>query len=165
MRDLNDQILDRPFDQELKCVVMRFAELLHSMVATVDRHGLKSRFLRKHRKEVERFFRENERMNLQSEAAIKCKERFERNRDKLFTFLEYDGIPWNNNNAEHAIKAFVRLRNIIGGTSTTKGIREYLILLSITETCKFREASVLEFFLSQDDDVDKFLGRSRRSGR
>jgi len=33
----------------------------------------------------------------------------------LFTFLEHDGVPWNNNNAEHAIKAFVRLRNIIGG--------------------------------------------------
>ena len=30
---------------------------------------------------------------------------------RLFTFLAYDGIPWNNNNAEHAIKAFARLRN------------------------------------------------------
>jgi hypothetical protein len=38
----------------------------------------------------------------------KYKQRFEKNRDKLFTFLRYDGVPWNNNNAEHAIKAFAR---------------------------------------------------------
>jgi hypothetical protein len=25
---------------------------------------------------------------------------------KMFTFLDFDDIPWNNNNAEHAIKAF-----------------------------------------------------------
>jgi hypothetical protein len=37
----------------------------------------------------------------------------EKNRDKLFTFLEYDGVSWNNNNAEHAIKAFARLREFI----------------------------------------------------
>jgi hypothetical protein len=52
--------------------------------------------------------------------------------DKLFTFLDYDGVPWNNNNAEHAIKAFARLRRTIGGTSTAKGIEEYLMLLSIS---------------------------------
>jgi Transposase IS66 family len=50
-----------------------------------------------------------------------------KNRDRLFTFLDHDGVPWNNNNAEHAIKAFARLRNIFGGTSTVKGMREYLI--------------------------------------
>ena len=26
------------------------------------------------------------------------------NMARLFTFLDYDGVPWNNNNAEHAIK-------------------------------------------------------------
>jgi hypothetical protein len=29
---------------------------------------------------------------------------------ELFTFLDYDGIPWNNNNAEHAIKYFAKYR-------------------------------------------------------
>src|SRR5215831_11045296 len=24
---------------------------------------------------------------------------------QLFTFLDHDGVPWNNNNAEHAIEA------------------------------------------------------------
>ena len=40
-----------------------------------------------------------------------------------------DGIPWNNNNAEHAVKKFVLLRDVIRGTCTEGGIREYLILL------------------------------------
>ena len=56
---------------------------------------------------------------------------------------KHDGIPWNNNNAEHAIKAFARLRNVIGGTSTFKGMREYLILLSISETCTGAETEWL----------------------
>ena len=64
-----------------------------------------------------------------SEAATKCKQRFEKNRDKLFTFLRYDGMPWNNNNAEHAIKTFARLRDVIAGTSKKKGVNEYLTLL------------------------------------
>ncbi len=56
-------------------------------------------------------------------------------------------MPWNNNNAEHAIKAFARLRNIFGGTSTVKGMREYLILLSISETCKNKGIRFLDFLL------------------
>ena len=31
----------------------------------------------------------------------------------MFTFLDFDDVPWNNNNAEHAVKAFVSLRRII----------------------------------------------------
>jgi hypothetical protein len=70
------------------------------------------------------------------------KQRFERNRDKLFTFLRYDDVPWNNNNAEHAIKAFARLRDVIAGSSAKKGVEEYLTLLSVSETlqkprCRF----------------------------
>jgi hypothetical protein len=45
-----------------------------------------------------------------TEAALALKKRIEKNRNKLFTFLNYDGVPWNNNNAEHAVQAFARLR-------------------------------------------------------
>jgi hypothetical protein len=47
---------------------------------------------------------------------VAYKKGFEKNRNKLFTFLDSDGVPWNNNNAEHAIKAFARLRRTLGGT-------------------------------------------------
>ena len=48
-------------------------------------------------------------------------------------------MPWNNNNAEHAIKAFARLRNAIGANGTPKGVREYLVLLSIVIIVYTRE--------------------------
>jgi hypothetical protein len=50
-----------------------------------------------------------------SEATSKLVERLQKNRNKMFTFLEFDGVPWNNNNAEHAVKAFVSLRRVIEG--------------------------------------------------
>jgi hypothetical protein len=76
-----------------------------------------------------------------------------------FTFLTHDDVSWNNINAEHAIKAFVRLRNVMGGTSTVKGMEEYLILLSISQTCKNKGVSFLEFFRSQETDIDEFASR------
>ena len=137
MRDLNDEILNNPFDEQLKQIVIDFGDLLKPIIETVDRHGLKKYFLKKHLRRVDKFYRDLELFDYQSEAALKCKDRFERNRDKLFTFLNYDGVPWNNNNAEHAVKAFAGLRDVIAGSSTEKGTDEYLTLLSICQTCKY----------------------------
>ena len=89
-------------------------------------------------------------------------QRFERNRDKLFTFLRFDGIPWNNNNAEHAIKAFAKLRDVIAGTCTTKGLEEYLALLSVCQTCKYQGLDFLDFLRSGEKDIEAFALTKRR---
>ena len=162
MRDLNDSVLDHPYDEELKGIVTGFAGLLKGIVETIDRRGLKRHFLRKHLRDVERFYRKLARATCQSEAALKCKERFEKNREKLFTFLNHDGVPWNNNNAEHAIKAFARLRRAIEGLSTPKGIEEYLILLSICQTCKYVGVDFLDFLRSGEKDIRAFAESRRR---
>jgi hypothetical protein len=128
MRDLNDEVFKNPFDEELKEIVAKFAALLQVIIATVDRRGLKKFFLKKHLIDVERFYKYLNGLSLRSETAGKYKQRFVKNRDKLFTFLLYDGVPWNNNNAEHAVKSFALLRNVISGPSTKKGTEEYLIL-------------------------------------
>lgn len=161
IRDLNDDQLKQPFNEELKEIVRNFAELLKPMVETVDHRGLKARFLRKHKVFVERFYKKLSKQDYKSEIAVKYKKRFDKNRNKLFTFLEYDGVPWNNNNAEHAIKAFASLRKVIGGTSTDKGIRDYLILLSICETCKYKGVSFLDFLRSGEKDIDEFIIRKK----
>ena len=148
MRDLNDDILNNPFDEQLKQVVVGFGDLLKPIIETVDRYGLKKYFLKRHLVHVDRFFRILDRTDCQSEVAVKCKDRFDKNRDKLFTFLRYDGIPWNNNNAEHAIKAFARLRDVVSGSSTEKGLEEYLTLLSICQTCKYSGVDFLDFLRS-----------------
>jgi hypothetical protein len=55
------------------------------------------------------------------------------------------------------LRPFVRLRNVIGGTSTAKGLREYLVLLGVCETCKCKGVSFLDFLLSEEASVDAFI--------
>jgi len=165
MRDLNDAVLDHPYDEDLRRIMTSFASLLTSIVLTIDRRGLKRHFLRKHLTDVGKFYRQLSRTACQSEAALKLKERFEKNRDKLFTFLNHDGVPWNNNNAEHAIKAFARLRRVIEGLSTPKGIEEYLILLSVCQTCKYMGVDFLDFLRSGEKDIHAFAESWRRRKR
>jgi hypothetical protein len=124
LRDINQDVLKEPFNVELEELARGFAGLLRPMVATVDRFGLKAYHLRRHKYAVNRFYRTLSRRDYKTEVATGYKKRFEKNRDKLFTFLDHDGVPWNNNNAEHAIKAFARLRNAIGANGTPKGVRE-----------------------------------------
>jgi hypothetical protein len=45
----------------------------------------------------------------------------------------------------------------IGGSSTAKGMREYLVLLSLYETLRLRNASFLKFLISGANDIDEFL--------
>jgi hypothetical protein len=160
MRDLNDDLLRQPFNEEMKELVRDFAVLLKPMIETVDRFGLKAHFLRKHKRFVEHFYKELSKRDYQSAITIYYKKRFEKNREKLFTFLDHDGVPWNNNNAEHAIKAFAALRKGLGGTSSEKGMGEYLTLLSICETCKYKGIRFLDFLRSEEQDIDVFIRRA-----
>jgi hypothetical protein len=162
MRDLNDEILSNPFDAEMKSVAVGFASLLKPMVDTIDRRGLRKSSLRKHLVAVDQFYNFLDTSEFKSEGAIKCQQRFLKNRDKLCTFLRYDGVPWNNNNAEHAIKAFSRLRDVMAGSSSKKGVNEYLTLLTVAETCEYQGLDFLDFLRSEEKDIDTFArGRCR----
>ena len=166
IRDMNEDLLREPFNQEMKSLVADFAALVKPMIDTVDRYGLKARHLRKHKIDVKRFFKLLAQKNYFTETGIKYQNRLEKNRSKLFTFLDYDGVPWNNNNAEHAIKPFALLRRDFSGVTTEKGLEDYLILLSICETCKFKGLSFLEFLRSGETNIDAFaLGKLKRRQR
>jgi predicted RecB family nuclease len=154
MRDINEDLRKQPFDEEMKHIAYSFAALVKPIVETIDQFGLKARHLRKHRKSVGRFYEALDQRNYQTEPAAGYVRRFEKYRDRLFTFLGCDGIPWNNNNAEHAIKAFARLRNVIGKNSTANSMRDYLVLLSVAETCKCRGSNFLSFLRSGSTDID-----------
>ena len=155
MRDINELVLKNPFNSELGSIANDFGVLLRGIVDSIDKWGLKSRHLRRHKRNVDRFFSKLESSNLTSEAALSLSKRFLKNRTKLFTFLDYDGVPWNNNNAEHAVRAFTRIRNCIA-TSTVKGTKEYAILLSIQQTLKYRNIEFLDFLRSGRPDIKAF---------
>jgi hypothetical protein len=138
---------------DTKVIASRFGALLREIVETIDAHGLKTRHLSKHRRSAEAFIEQVVAMKCATESGLALKRRMEKNRNKLFTFLNYDGVPWNNNNAEHAVRAFTRLRNVIN-TSTPQGTREFATLLSIQQTLRYRGMSLLEFMRSGRMEID-----------
>lgn len=74
----------------------------------------------------------------------------------MFTFLDFDGVAWNNNSAEHAVKAFALLRRVIEGHTTEKGLHDFLVLLSVCETCKCKNVNFLDFLRSGSKDINDF---------
>jgi hypothetical protein len=161
IRDLNDDLLKNPFDDELKQVAARFTAVLQPVIETIDRFGLKKYHLAKHRREVGRFFDAEVKAEYQSELARHYRTRLLKYRDKLFTFLDHDGVPWNNNNAENAIKLFASRRNSIRTPFTEDGIRDYLLLLSIYQTLRYRHLSFWKFLISGEIDIAAFAAGRR----
>jgi hypothetical protein len=153
MRDINEDLLKHPFNDELTFIANRFGALLRDVVATIDQRGLRKYHLKKHKQAAEQFFMDVASLESSTEVGVALKKRIERNKDKLFTFLDYDGVPWNNNNAEHAVRAFTRLRNGMA-TSTAKGTTEYCILLSLQQTLRCRGIGFLDFLRSGQMEMD-----------
>jgi len=98
------------------------------------------------------------------EVTSKYIKRFLRYKESLFTFLEHDGVPWNNNAAERAIRHLAVQRKI-SGSFTTKGANHYLRLLAISQTCRFQDKSFLGFLLSRQKNVDAYKESRRKRGR
>jgi len=161
IRDLNNAILDHPYDEPLKQLAGNFTDMVRPIVATVERHGLKKRFLRKFRTSVDHFYNHLAEHNI-GEAAGKLIERLQKYRNRMFTFLEFDNVPWNNNNAEHAVKAFALQRRVIEGVTTERGLQDSLVLLSVCQTCKCKKIDFLNFLRSGSKDIDDFMINGHR---
>jgi hypothetical protein len=164
-RDLNDELVKNPFDEDLKGLASEFSVLMQGVVETIDRHGLKAHFLGKHKKDVNRFYARHVEVEDGSAAAEQFRKRLARWRPKLFTFLDHDGVPWNNNNAENTVKRFVTRRKAMGGTGALneRGLRDFLVLLSVYQTLRYRGLNFWQFLQSGETDIDKFANQ-RRAG-
>jgi hypothetical protein len=68
-----------------------------------------------------------------------------RHRDNLFTFLEVEGVGWNNNEAERALRPSVVVRKNSYGSKSELGARNHSILMTVGETCKKREMNFMNF--------------------
>jgi predicted RecB family nuclease len=157
MRDVNDDLFHNPFDEELKQVAQKLVGVLKPLIATIDKYGLKRHFLHKHKKDVDGYFEYLAVQKFQSELARHYQKRVDKYKEKLFTFLDHDGVPWNNNNAEVAVKRFASRRKLMGASFTEKGIQDYLVFLSIHQTCRNKNVSFLRFLLSGKLDLDAFV--------
>jgi DNA-directed RNA polymerase subunit RPC12/RpoP len=165
VRDIDDDLLKNPLDVELKGIAQEFGVLLREIIETVDRRGLKKRYLHKHKQSVARFLQAVASATFVSPLASKYKKRFQKSGGKMFTFLDHDGVPWNNNNAEHAIKRFAKYRRDADGRFTERSLQEYLVLATVLETCEFNNLNVLKFLLSKEATVEGLLRLAGRKTR
>jgi len=156
IRDINDDLWKSPFDSELEVFAVAVQALLVPILVEVDRYGLKAWHLRKYLKDVLRFYDKHViAKEYTSEPARTYQKRFERYRESLFTFLTQDGIPWENNMAERAIRQLAVQRKI-SGTFFKRVVPQYLLMLAISQTCRFQGKSFLKFLLSKATDLDSF---------
>ena len=159
IRDMNDDLLDNPFDEDLQLITKPFGALLRPIVATIGEHGLRKRHLRPFKRDVDEFFQRVEALSPSSDVAQALRNRLLKYRQKLFTFLDYDGVPWNNNNAENAIKRFALYRAHASGMMRESGVANFLTLLSICQTCKYKNLNFWRFLLSRQQYSADYVER------
>ncbi len=163
IRDLNDDLWEYPFDSEYETFVSEVRNLIIPIMEAVQKYGLRKRHLQKFMQHVEAFYRRTiTGKQYTSELVIKYQKRFVRYRESLFTFLEYDGIPWHNNTAERALRPIAQQLQISMSLREVT-TQEYLRLLGIKQTCRFQNKSFFQFLLSREIDIDLFVGGHRLS--
>ncbi len=78
----------------------------------------------------------------------RIRQRLLKQRDHLFTFLDYDGVDATNNLAERQLRPAVIARKVSCGNRTENGARTWEILASLSATCVQRDHSFLDFIAS-----------------
>ncbi len=71
--------------------------------------------------------------------------------DMLFTFMDHEGVPWHNSDAERAIRQGVLHRKISGGRSTLTGAEVFEVILSTYETAKKHGGRFIEMVRAKFD--------------
>jgi len=72
------------------------------------------------------------------------RQRLDKQRDPLFTFLDYEGVDATNNLAERQLRPAVMARKISCGNRTRAGADTFQILVSLAPTCDQRGQSFLD---------------------
>src|SRR5260370_8327357 len=84
IRDLNDSLLKEPFNLELQTLITEFSALLKEIIESVDRFGLKSCHLRKHKESIAKFFKALAGRDWQSDILRTLRKPFAKNLNTIF---------------------------------------------------------------------------------
>ena len=93
IRDINDGLVKNQQNDEYKYLALDFSKLLNEIISTVNRFGLKKRYLNKHKKQIRYFFKQLKGAEFETDICMKLKKRFLSTQDELFTFMNYNGVP------------------------------------------------------------------------
>ncbi len=163
IRDLNNGLWNSPFDKEFENFVSEVRNLIVPIIQSVHKYGLKKRHLAKHQKQVDRFYRKHINNKFyKSENCNLFQKRFIRYQVSLFNFINHNGVNWQNNTAERALRHICTQRKI-SGTFFESLAPHYLRLVGIMQTCRFQGKSFWKFLLSKEKDIDQFGKRKRKS--
>ena len=147
IRDLNEDLYKNPYDTEYEKFIVELRNLIIPIFESIEKYGSKKRHFNKFRKSIDTFYN---RVILggiyNSEITLKYQIRLKRHWKSLFTFIEFDNITWNNNMAERGLRHLAVQRKI--STYFDNGVKHYLLLLGIMQTCRFQNKSFLKFLIS-----------------
>lgn len=156
IRDINTDLRKAPFDFEFENFVYELRNLVVPIFNVIEKYGLKKRNLNKFRKPVKFFYEKHIlKTTYKSDITTKYQKRFKRYKESLFTFLKYDGVPWNNNMAERALR-HIAVQRKISGSFSVNGMVGYLRMLGVMQSCRFQNKPFLKFLMSGEQDVDLF---------
>ncbi len=156
IRDLNDDLWKEPFNEEFELFVLEVRRLIVPILQAIHKYGSKKCHLNKFKKSIKLFYRNTiDKPAYTFEVTIKYQKRFQRYKDSLFVFMKGDDIPWNNNMAERAIRQLAVQRKI-SGSFYKHAVQNYLLLLAISQTCRFQDKSFLKFLISKEKNIDLF---------
>ena len=162
LRDVNEDLQKHPFDEEFKSFAQEFATLLGlRLLRQLTRRVWQACFLSKHVPDARRGSSRTLSLagSYSSEVMIGYQgKRIKKSGDRMFTFLEHDDVPWNNNNAEHAIKYLAKYKRVCEGMFSERSLKESLVLLSVFQTCHFNGVNVVSFLLSGKSDLGSIMG-------
>lgn len=164
MRDVNKILFQNQQDESIICLSNNFGKLLRTIIVTIDKFGLKTWHLNKHKKDVNVFYEKLERINTNNSDIQTLINRFFKYRNSLFAFLSFNGVPWNNNNAEHGFTHFAIYRRQAKGLFTEQSIERYLCFLSIYQSCQYRNLSFLHFLRSKEKFVNNYQVKYNKDG-
>jgi transposase len=68
--------------------------------------------------------------------------------DKLFTFIEQEGVEPTNNTSERRMRPFVVIRKITYGNRSAKGEIALARLLTVAQTCNLQQRPLLDYLLT-----------------
>jgi transposase len=70
----------------------------------------------------------------------------EKEKEQLFTFIDYPEIKVHTNDAETALRPEVIYRKISGGHRTENGAQNYAIIISVWQTCKKNNSDFFDYY-------------------
>ncbi len=167
MRDINNDLLKNPFDDDLTKICSVISNTLRNIIDVAEEHGYKKKLLSAKKKEVENTINTIKKINTKSEVAKKYKSRFIRYQYEFFEFINHNEVLWHNTYAEHSIKLIAKHRNKNIKSFKCNHLADYAILMSIYQSCHFQGINFLKYMLnhgkrdnkthSKYDDIAKLL--------